>query len=94
MSSGADGVKQIISMFRQAFPDLHINLEDQVAENDLVSSRTLMTGTHKGTLFGVAPTQNHVEMAGLTMVRVQDGKISDAWVKNDTQSLMRQLGAP
>jgi predicted ester cyclase len=94
MSSGADGVKQIITMFRGAFPDLHIAMEDQVAEGDLVSTRSLMSGTHEGTLFGIAPTQNRVQMPGLTMVRVRDGKIVEAWVKNDTQSLMRQIGAP
>jgi predicted ester cyclase len=53
-----------------------------------------MSGTHEGTLFGIAPTQNRVQMPGLTMVRVRDGKIVEAWVKNDTQSLMRQIGAP
>jgi predicted ester cyclase len=94
MSSGADGVKQIITMFRAAFPDLHISMEDQVAEGDLVSTRSLTSGTHKGPLFGIAATQNRVEMPGLTMVRVRDGKIVEAWVRNDTQTLMRQLGAP
>jgi steroid delta-isomerase-like uncharacterized protein len=92
-SSGADGVKQIISTFREAFPDLHVTIEDQVAENDLVSSRSVTSGTHRGTLFGVAPTQKHVEMTGMTMARVRDGKIYEAWVKQDTQGLMRQIGA-
>ena len=52
-----------------------------------------MTVTHQGMRFGVAPTRKHVEMTGMTMARVHDGKIYEAWGKQDTQGLMRQLGA-
>lgn len=89
---GVPGVKQVVSMFRAAFPDLKITIEEQIAEGDKVCSRTVTTGTHRGPLFGFAPTGQQITMAGLTMVRVIDGKITDSWVKNDGLSLMKQLG--
>src|SRR5579871_541742 len=65
---GRDGVKQVVSTFRTAFPDLEISVEDQVAEEDKVCSRTTMRGTHKGDIFGVPATGRSVTMTGLTMV--------------------------
>ena len=92
-SSGADGVKEIITVFRSAFPDLHIAIEEQVAEGDLVCSRATTTGMHRGELMGIPASQKQIAMPGITMVRVVDGKITEAWVRNDTAMLMRQIGA-
>ncbi|MGH2588408.1 MAG: ester cyclase [Dehalococcoidia bacterium] len=92
-SSGADGVKQIIQTFRSAFPDLRIEIEEQVAEGDAVTSRATFHGTHNGPLFGIPATGRRVTMPGLTMVRVANGRIQEAWVKNDTLGLLQQLGA-
>jgi steroid delta-isomerase-like uncharacterized protein len=91
--SGPDGVKQIVSMFRAAFPDLNITIEEQVAEGDKVCSRTTLRGTHKGGIFGVPPTGKSVTMTGLTMVRIADGRLVESWVKNDVLGLLKQLGA-
>lgn len=54
--SGPEGVKQIVTMFRAAFPDLKITIEDQVAEGDKVCSRSTMRGTHRGVIFGISGT--------------------------------------
>lgn len=91
--AGREGVKQIVSIFRAAFPDLNITIEDQVAEQDKVCSLTTMRGTHKGSLFGIAPTGRTVTVTGLTMVRILGGRIVESWVKNDETALMNQLGA-
>ena len=89
---GADGIKQIVSMFRAAFPDLRITIEQQVAENDYVCSRTTMCGTHRGDLFGILATGNPVAVSGMTMVQVVDGRLVESWVKNDFMGLIKQLG--
>jgi steroid delta-isomerase-like uncharacterized protein len=89
---GWDGIRQIVTQFRSAFPDLHIAIEEQVAENDLVASRTTTRGTHRGQLFGIEATGKRVVVPGLAMVRVVDGHIEESWVKNDVASLMAQLG--
>jgi steroid delta-isomerase-like uncharacterized protein len=89
---GPEGVKQIIQMFRAAFPDLRIEIEEQVAEGDKVSSLTTFRGTHQGPLFGNPASGRQVAVPGLTMVRVSNGKIHDSWVRNDTMSLLQQIG--
>src|SRR5260221_7161112 len=53
---GRDGLKEAAAGYRAAFPDLHVTVEAQVAEGDLVTTRWTATGTHQGDLFGVAPT--------------------------------------
>jgi predicted ester cyclase len=89
---GRDGTRQIVSSFRAAFPDLEISIEDQVAEEDKVCSRTTMRGTHKGLIFGIAGTGGTLMMTGFTMVRIVGGRLVESWVKNDVIGLMNQLG--
>ena len=89
---GAEGVKSVVSMFRGAFPDLEITLDDVIAEGDEVAARSTLRGTHRGVLFGVAATGKPVSMTSLTMVRIVAGRLVESWVKNDTANLMNQLG--
>ena len=93
---GAEGIKQVVSMFRSAFPDLKITIEDQIAEGDKVCSRAITRGTHRGEIFGIPPTGKSVLMRGITIVRVVNGRIAESWVSNDVMGLMNQLrsGAP
>ena len=90
---GAEAIRQVVTMFRGAFPDLTVTIEDQVAEGDQVCSRTTTRGTHRGTLFGFPATGKVVTMPVLTMARIVDGRVAESWVKNDVVSLMNQLGA-
>lgn len=90
---GPEGIKQIVTMFRAAFPDLRITIEEQVAEGETVANRTTFQGTHRGALFGIAATGRSVTMSGLTMVHLEKGRITESWVKNDVMGLMQQLGA-
>ena len=90
---GADGIKQVVSMFRAAFPDLEITIDDQIAEGDQVCSRATTRGTHQGEIFGIPATGKVVTMTGITIVRIVDGRITDSWVKNDVMGLMNQIGA-
>ena len=88
---GPDAIRQVVPMFRAAFPDLEITIDaaGEQAEGDC-ASRTTMRGTHKGALFGINPTGRKVAVPGLTMVRVENGRIAESWVKNDTAALMAQ----
>jgi steroid delta-isomerase-like uncharacterized protein len=89
---GAEGIKQVVSMFRTAFPDLEITIEDQIAEDDKVCSRATTRGTHQSKIFGIPATGKAVAMTGLTLVRIVEGRIVESWVKNDVMGLMSQLG--
>lgn len=90
---GKETIQQMVIMFREAFPDLKITFEDQIAERDMVCSRTITTGTHRGEIFGLKPTGQTFQMPGITWVRIANGKVAESWVKNDMESLMKQLGA-
>ena len=90
---GAEGVKQAVGMFRGAFPDLEITLDDLIGEGDWVAAKSTLRGTHRGPLFGIEPTGNSVSITSLTMVRLANGRLVESWVRNDVAGLMSQLGA-
>ncbi len=88
-----DGVRQFFEMMRGAFPDLRMEAHDIVAEGDLVAVRMTMTGTHEGEIMGIAPTGRRIEVPGMDMVRIRDGKAVEHWGVTDNLAMMQQLGA-
>ena len=92
--SGREGVKFFVSALRAAFPDLKAKtIEPTLADGDLEAARVVMSGTHKGELMGVAATDRAVEIEGLDIIRVEDGRVAEHWGVTDVMSLMQQLGA-
>jgi steroid delta-isomerase-like uncharacterized protein len=81
-----------VSMFRTAFPDLRIVIEDQVAEGEKVASRYTGSGTHQGDLRGFPPTNNRIEVTGTITSRFAEGKIVEEWNNLDSMGMMQQLG--
>src|SRR5450755_2566596 len=90
--SGPTGIAQVIMMFRQAFPDLHFTIEDQVAEGDQVATRYTFRGTQQGELMGIPPTGKQVSIGGISIYRFTDGKMQQAWIEYDMLGLLQQLG--
>jgi steroid delta-isomerase-like uncharacterized protein len=90
---GPAGVKEFISTYREAFPDARITIEQQLAEGDLVATRWSGRGTHEGELMGMEPTGKQVTVSGLTMSRLEGGKIVEEFLNWDTFGMMQQLGA-
>jgi predicted ester cyclase len=88
---GVDGVKRFFSMFRDAFPDVEVEIDEIVAEGDRVAVATTFTGTHEGELMGMAPTGRRVAVTGVDIVRVADGKIAEHRGLTDIVGLMSQL---
>jgi len=92
LQPGLAGFKQAFAVFRQAHPDgLHI-LEDMIAEDDKVMVRVTGRGTHTGDLLGIPPTGKSLEMAGIAIYRIADGKIVERWAEHDLFGLLQQLG--
>ena len=89
---GPEGIKQYVTMLRSAFPDMHITIEDAVAEGDTVVVRTTGRGTHKGDFMGIPPTGKQVTVAGITIIRIVNGKAEEAWYNGDDLGLLQQLG--
>jgi steroid delta-isomerase-like uncharacterized protein len=89
---GPRGIAQVIATFREAFPDLRFTVEDQLAEADRVATRYTFRGTHRGDLMGIPPTGRPVEIGGISIYRIADGKMQEAWIEYDMLGLLQQLG--
>ena len=86
--------KQVIAMYFAAFPDLHITVDDMIAERDKVVVRCTAAGTHQGELMGMPATGNQVTWTDTTVFRFADGKIVEAWWAYDVLGLMQQITPP
>ena len=91
-SRGPDSTRQIARMLRTAFPDLHVTIEELVAEADTVAGRVTMSGTHLGPFQGIAPTSRSFQQAHMHFVRFRDGKAIEHRALRDDLGMMRQLG--
>jgi steroid delta-isomerase-like uncharacterized protein len=92
-ATGAQQVKEVYARLHRAFPDLHIAVEDMIAEGDKVVSRHTVTGTHRGEYMGVPPTGRSVTYSEIFIFRFVDGRIAEAWGVVDVLAQMKQLGA-
>jgi steroid delta-isomerase-like uncharacterized protein len=92
MAPGREGFKGLNAMFRAAFPDVRVDVDQIVAEGDKVACRWTSTGTHEGDLFGIPATGKQVKVTATVWYRVEDGKLAEGWINRDDVGLMRQLG--
>lgn len=92
MSSGADGMWHTFSqVLRPAFPDLVVDIEDQVAEGDKVVTRKTIRGTHLGSLMGIPATGKPVAISVIDIVRLEDGRYAEHWGVNTLAAVVAQL---
>jgi steroid delta-isomerase-like uncharacterized protein len=84
--------KEFLVARRAAFPDRRFVVEDMIAEEDKVSARFTMRGTHKGEFRGLAPSGREVTMSGIDMIRLAEGKMVEDRVEVDQLGMMQQLG--
>jgi steroid delta-isomerase-like uncharacterized protein len=90
---GHEAVKQVALLFRSAFPDLRLTLDDLVAAGDRVVARWTLAGTHRGAFMGAAPTGKRATTGGIVIYRLEGGRIAEYWGSFDALGLLRQLGA-
>ncbi|HZG63210.1 MAG TPA: ester cyclase [Rubrobacteraceae bacterium] len=90
---GPEGAKEFAGMYRSAFPDVQMSVEDQVAEGEKVVTRWIASGTHLGEIMGIAPSGNRVTVTGTSIERIVDGKIVETWDNYDALGMMQQIGA-
>ena len=90
---GPEGVRIDVAEWRSGFPDLRLEVADQVAEGDRVASRFLLRGTHGGPFLGAAPTGRPVAVAGVSIDRLAEGRLIESWLSLDALGLLRQAGA-
>ena len=90
--TGREGLQWVIQMYRAAFPDIHVQIEDQLAEGDKVLTRITIRGTHQGQLMHIPPTNKAVTFTAMVVTRFKDGQNIEGWAELDRFGLMQQLG--
>ncbi len=71
---------------------MSMTVEDAFGSGDKAAIRWRMQGVHSGDLFGIPPSGKQVNVSGISIVKVKDGKIVEDWVSEDTMGLMQQIG--
>ena len=89
---GPESERKRVTLYRNAFPDLRLTIEDLIAEGDTVMARWSCHGTHKGDLNGIAPTGKQFTISGVTVARLLNGKLAESHVNWDALGMMQQLG--
>ena len=92
ISPDREGVKQFVTAYQSAFPDVHVRVEDQVAEGDKVVTRFSAHATHQGELMGIPATGKEINITGIGLFRVEGGQIVEGWTEFDRMGMMQQLG--
>src|SRR3989454_3672515 len=95
---GIEDMQRIIQYVRAAFPDGRQEVDQEIAEGDLVAQLITSTGTHTGDVLHmpwgpIAPTGNHVSWQSVRIYRIVDGKIAEHWAVRDDIRMLQQLGA-
>jgi steroid delta-isomerase-like uncharacterized protein len=92
MPNTRQGLKQLIAMFRTAFPDLHCTVEDEISAGDKVAAHWTIRGTHKGPVLGNRPTNRPIVVQGIIFARIESGRIAEGWALLDQMGMLQQLG--
>jgi steroid delta-isomerase-like uncharacterized protein len=87
-----EGFKQFGGVFRAAFPDGKLTIEELIVEGDKVVSRVSYRGTHTGDMLGIPPTGKPVTVSAMLIDQFADGKIVESWRLFDQMGMMQQLG--
>ena len=91
---GIEGFKQLRASYHNASSDVRTTVNDMIAQDDKVVTRWTTRGTHdKGEMLGVSPSGKHIEVTGITVNCISEGKIAEDWTVWDSLGLLRQLGA-
>ncbi len=89
---GRQGLRDVVRMFEDAFPDFRYEVEDVIAEGEKVAVRDVFRGTHQGNFMGIPATGNRVTMEAIHIFRFVDGRMAEHWVARDDLGMMQQLG--
>jgi steroid delta-isomerase-like uncharacterized protein len=90
--TGPAMLQQTVALFRGAFPDLRMHIEDLVVEGDLAAARVRMSGTHKGDFAGIPATNKSFQIEAMDFLRFRGGQVVEHWGLSDDMSMTQQLG--
>src|SRR5262245_10707872 len=90
---GPESLQAAVTWLSAAFPDMHMAIEDILAEGDKVVVQTTMSGTHQGSFMGIPPTGRRFAQRQVHFLRILNGKAAEHWAIRDDAGFFRQLGA-
>jgi predicted ester cyclase len=90
---GPAGIQQAVAILGAAFSNARVEIDDLIAEGDRVVMRYRWAADHTGPIMGIAATSKRVQMPGILIARIVDGKLAEYWRQEDMLGLLRQLGA-
>jgi steroid delta-isomerase-like uncharacterized protein len=93
LSRGPEDIKVIVRAYHSAFPDINFTVEKQVAEGEMVVTRWIARGTHRGEFMDVPTSGRRIEVSGMSMDRISGGRIVENWNNWEALEMMRQIGA-
>ena len=89
--SGREGLRWLIQMYRAAFPDIYVQVDDQIAEGDKVLTQITIQGTHQGQFMNVPPTNKNIRVTAMVVTRFKNNLNVEGWAELDRFGLMQQL---
>lgn len=93
ISGTKEGFRQLVLATRQAFPDVHVNIENVVAEDGFVVFNDTVQATSRGDFMGVPPSGKRLKWTEIHFLKVVNGKIVEHWMNFDQLGILKQLGA-
>ena len=91
---GPEGQEEFVRTYNTAFPGSpSISIEEILVDDDMVAVRWTGHGTHEETFMGIEPTQEEMDVSGMSMARIEDGKIAEMWSNYDALGMMSRIGA-
>lgn len=94
LTPDCDGVIQLMRMLRKAFSEFHVEIHDQLADDDKVVTRKTFHGKHTGEFFSVPPTLRPIRLGVIDILRLENGKLVEHWCQVDLAGLMNQITTP
>ncbi|MDT5242858.1 MAG: hypothetical protein QOD36_234, partial [Mycobacterium sp.] len=91
-ATGAELLKRVWAMLLRVYPDIHLTVDDVIAEGDKVVARNTVTGTHRGEFMCVGPTGKSVTYNEIFIFRFADGRVVETWGVVDVYAQMKQIG--
>jgi steroid delta-isomerase-like uncharacterized protein len=90
---GTEEFKNVVRTYRTAYPDVQLTADDVFSQGDRVAVRWMSRGTHLGEMMGVPPSGKRIEVMGISLFRIAEGKVIEEWEGFDTYNMMRTIGA-
>jgi steroid delta-isomerase-like uncharacterized protein len=90
---GPEEFKNLVSIYRTAYPDVHLTVEDVFSVGEKMAVRWTSRGTHLGEMMGIPPSNRKIEVMGISIFHLKNGKVMEEWEGFDTLGMMQQIGA-